>query len=118
MTLLSSNRKDAVFQDSNWKVDHDETSWNKVYWIALKEQFVDKYHDDFRTSSRRKQISRIDDLDLLLIIDISSFEENQNDLHLYRKQNKSKMKNEIIRVSVIIKSIIVKTKKTLDNILN
>ncbi len=89
-----------------------------MYWIALKKQFIDKYHNEFKTFSRCKQISRIDDLDFLLNIDISFFENNQIDLHMYRKQNKSKTKNEIKRVNVIIKSIIVKTKKTFDNTLN
>ncbi len=88
-TLLSSNKNDAVFQDSNWKVKQDETSWNEVYWTALKEQFVEEYYDEFRSSySRRKQISRIDDLNILLSVDTSFFKKNQNDLHLYRKRDK------------------------------
>jgi hypothetical protein len=88
MTLLSSNRKDAVFQNSNWKVENNETSWNEIYWKILENQFRDEYHDESGSYSRRKQISRIDDLNILLSVDTSSFEENQNDFDLYRKRDK------------------------------
>ncbi len=91
-TLLSWNRKDAMFQNSNWKIENDETFWNEVYWKTLKKQFLEKYHDKLRSNSRSKQSFRIDDLNLLLNIDTSSFfAENQDELNLYRKRDKSTM---------------------------
>jgi hypothetical protein len=91
-TLLSSNKKNAMFQDSNWKIENDETFWNEVYWKTLKKQFFEKYHDKSKSNSRSKQSFRIDDLNLLLSIDTSSsFAENQDELNLYRKRDKSTM---------------------------
>jgi hypothetical protein len=91
-TLLSSNKKNAMFQDSNWKIENDETFWNEIYWKTLKEQFFEKYHDKSKSNSRSKQSFRIDDLNLLLSIDTSSFfAESQDDLNLYRKRDESTM---------------------------
>jgi uncharacterized coiled-coil protein SlyX len=28
--LLTSNKKDAIFQNSSWKISNDETSWNEI----------------------------------------------------------------------------------------
>ncbi len=86
-TLLSSNRKNAIFQESNWKVSSDKTFWSETYWSALKEQFMNEYYEK-SSSSHRKQFSRIDDLNLLLNNDASS-RKDDNDLHFYRKRDET-----------------------------
>jgi hypothetical protein len=35
--LLTSNRKNAIFQRSNWKISNDEISWNEIYWSILQD---------------------------------------------------------------------------------
>jgi hypothetical protein len=102
--LLSSNKKNVVFQNSNWKVENKETSWNEIYWKVLKDQFRDEYHDESRSYSRRKQTSRINDLDILLNVDTSSFEKNQNEFDLYRKRDKlMTIFNSLTCINVIMK---------------
>ncbi len=68
-TLLSSNKKDAIFQDSNWKIFNNETSWSETYWSIFEKQFLDEYNREFVNNSRIKNRSRIDDLDLFLDVD-------------------------------------------------
>jgi hypothetical protein len=88
-TLLSSNKKNAIFQNSNWKIFNDETSWSETYWSAFEEQFLEKYYNkEIVVSSRSKNRTRIDDLNLLLNVDVS-FREDENDFIFYRKRDKS-----------------------------
>ncbi len=87
-TLLSSNRKDAIFQDSNWKIFNNETSWNETYWSTFEKQFLDEYNREFVNNSRIKNRSRIDDLNFLLNVD-SSFRKNDNEFFFYRKRDNS-----------------------------
>jgi hypothetical protein len=43
IALLSSIKKDTIFQNSNWKVSNDEISWLKIYWDSLNDHFNDEY---------------------------------------------------------------------------
>jgi hypothetical protein len=87
-TLLTSNKKNAIFQKSNWKIFNDETTWNEIYWSTLKKQFVDKYFFEDNFNSRQQQFSRIDDLDLLFNIN-TFFKKCENELAYYRKRDNS-----------------------------
>jgi hypothetical protein len=88
-TLLCSNKKDAIFQNANWKIFNDETSWSETYWFALEKQFVDEYYDkEFVVKFRSKNLTRIDDLNILLNVDVS-FSEDENEMTFYRKRNNS-----------------------------
>jgi viroplasmin and RNaseH domain-containing protein len=96
VVLLFFNRKDVIFQESNWKIFNDEKSWSEIYWSAVEKQFLDEYHREFASDFRIKNSSRIDDLNLLFNVE-SSFKKNENEIIFYRKRDiSSLLKNLII----------------------
>ncbi len=48
---------------------------------------MNEYYNENNNSSRRKQITRIDNLNILFNI-VAFFKKNNNDLHFYCKRNK------------------------------
>jgi hypothetical protein len=96
--LLSSNKKNAIFQNSNWKIFNDETSWSETYWFAFEEQFLEKYYNkEIVINFRNKNRTRINDLNLLFNVDVS-FKKNENDFILYRKRDKSSTKESLLYI--------------------
>jgi hypothetical protein len=115
VVLLFSNKKDFIFQESNWKIFNDEKSWSEIYWLIFEKQFLEKYHREFTSDSRIKNSSRINDLNLLFNVE-SSFKENENEIIFYRKKDiSSLLKNLIIVIYHLI--TFTKSKKIDDNIL-
>ncbi len=97
--LLTSNRKDAIFQRSNWKVSNDETSWNEIYWSAFQDQYEKEYHDESAFDSREQHLSRIDDLNLLLNLD-TSFRESEDEFTYYRKRDNFSIQQKYINYCI------------------
>jgi hypothetical protein len=97
--LLTPNRKDAIFQGSNWKVSNDETPWNEVYWSALQDQYEEEYHGESASDSRGQHLSRIDDLDLLLNLD-TSFRESEDEFTYYRKRGNFSIQQKYINYCI------------------
>jgi DNA mismatch repair ATPase MutS len=87
--LLCLNKKNVIFQNANWKIFNDEISWSETYWFVFEEQFVDEYYDkEFVVKSRHKNLTRIDDLNIFLNVNVS-FKEDENELTFYRKRDNS-----------------------------
>ncbi len=89
--LLTSNKKDAILQEFNWKVFNDEISWSEVYWSTLEDQFKDEYFRQLAFDSREQSILKIDDLNILLNLD-TSFKDNDDEFTYYRKRDNFSLK--------------------------
>jgi hypothetical protein len=90
-TLLTSNKKDFIFQRINWKISSIETTWSDFYWDAMTTHFEEKYWKTNDWKCVSQNFSLINDLNVLLNINVVSlFDNEKHELPCYRNRDESK----------------------------